>query len=364
MSEKDILKAGVLNYPRCINVVEEVFGLLDKGDYIMGGPNGNSHGHSIFFPVKSKFQGMPIAGPDRRFVAMIAYLGGRFNVCGEKWYGSNINNHSKGLPRSVLMIILNDPDTVEPLCLMSGNLISSVRTGAVVGVGVRYLAHRHAKICTIIGAGTINKACFEAIKNETENLQEVVISDLNNEKANLFSQWINLNYDIKARTSSSLEEAIRTGDIISVAASRLKPVQLYNDWLKRGSLMIMTGPAKVDEAFWLNTKLFLDNPKMHKAYMKEADEQDNIQEFYNTLMAGQIYTLVDEGKLPTMEKMPDFANVVLNKEAGRLNDEERITLINSGMAVMDVGWSYEIYSRAKSMRLGKMLTLWDEPYQL
>src|SRR5699024_7896493 len=80
------------------------------------------------------FENMPTAGPDRRFMSLIAYLGGNFDVVGNKWYGSNINNFKKGLPRSIHTFTLNDKDTGAPLSIMAGNLISSVRTGAVPGV--------------------------------------------------------------------------------------------------------------------------------------------------------------------------------------------------------------------------------------
>ena len=45
---------------------------------------------------------------------MPAYLGGRFNVCGNKWYGSNMANTKKGLPRSILTVMLNDVETGAP----------------------------------------------------------------------------------------------------------------------------------------------------------------------------------------------------------------------------------------------------------
>lgn len=130
LSEPDTIAAGVLDVPKCINNAEEVFTLLAKGDYLMGGNNHNNHGMYIVFPKESPFPNMPVAGPDRRFVAMPAYLGGRFDICGQKWYGSNAANKSKGLPRSVLMVTLNNKDTGEPLAYMSANLLSAARTGA------------------------------------------------------------------------------------------------------------------------------------------------------------------------------------------------------------------------------------------
>ena len=155
MSEPDTIAAGVLDVPKCINNAEEVFTLLAKGDYLMGGNNHNNHGMYIVFPKESPFPNMPVAGPDRRFVAMPAYLGGRFDICGQKWYGSNAANKSKGLPRSVLMVTLNNKDTGEPLAYMSANLLSAARTGAVPGVATRHLARKDAEVLLCIGCGAI-----------------------------------------------------------------------------------------------------------------------------------------------------------------------------------------------------------------
>ncbi len=39
LSEPDMIAAGVLDAKRCVEVCEETFGLLGKGDYLMGGAN-------------------------------------------------------------------------------------------------------------------------------------------------------------------------------------------------------------------------------------------------------------------------------------------------------------------------------------
>ena len=80
LSEKDMLAAGVNNVVSCTDCMEEVVKLLDDGDYRMGGENGNSHGCMISFPDNPEFPNMPKNGPDRRFMAMPAYLGGKFGV--------------------------------------------------------------------------------------------------------------------------------------------------------------------------------------------------------------------------------------------------------------------------------------------
>ena len=82
LDEPSMLKAGVCDMPACMDVVEECYHLLGQGDYVMGGKNHDSHGVKIVFPKTSPFPNMPIEGPDRRFMAMVAYVGGRFNVAG------------------------------------------------------------------------------------------------------------------------------------------------------------------------------------------------------------------------------------------------------------------------------------------
>src|SRR5690554_3606711 len=146
LSEPDVIQAGALNMTKCVEVIDEAFQLIGQGDYLMGGPRENEHGMMIWFPKEKRTPQMPVAGPDRRFMSMIAYLGGRFHVCGCKWYGSNIQNPTKGLPRSILTITLNDPDTAAPLAFLSGNLISAIRTGAVPGVATKYLANPDSEV--------------------------------------------------------------------------------------------------------------------------------------------------------------------------------------------------------------------------
>ena len=95
LSEPDMIKAGVKDMGKCVDCMEDLLVTLNKGDYMMGGENHNSHGCMIMFPDDPKFPGMPKNGPDRRFMAMPAYLGGKHQLAGMKWYGSNIENKEK-----------------------------------------------------------------------------------------------------------------------------------------------------------------------------------------------------------------------------------------------------------------------------
>ena len=361
LNEEEMIAAGVLDSARCIDVEEELFRLLSQGDYVMGGDKHNSHGIPLKFPKESPFPGMPLDGPDRRFMAMPAYVGGRFHVAGQKWYGSNIINPGRGLPRSILMVMLNDADTCEPIALMSGNLVSSVRTGCVPGVATRHLARKDAKICTCIGAGPVSKACFEAIALEARNLEELIVVDLFQEKADAFAKEMGEKFGLKARGTTEMESSVRCADIVSVAASSVKPIYMKNDWLKKGSVIMFTGRCNIDEEYFSSAKIVWDHAGMHEVYYDEHLQLPENQRFINGIGV-QIYRMMYEGKLPPITEATSLGDVINGTREGRVSENERICFITGGLPVWDVGWSYEIYSKAKEMGLGVELKLWDSPY--
>lgn len=362
LSEPDMIEAGVLDAAKCVDVCEEVFALLGQGDYLMGGPNHNSHGMGIVFPKETKFPNMPVAGPDRRFVAMPGYLGGRFDVCGVKWYGSNQANSAKGLPRSVLTVMLNDKDTGEPLCLMSANLLSSARTGAVPGVAARYLVREGSETAAVLGCGPINRACFKAIFSQVPTIRKVYCYDLFPEHAQGFADWVCHQFGIEAVVESDLPCALADADVITVAASRLKPLVVEDCWLKQGSTVLISGPIRPDDAFWLNSRIVYDNIHLHEAYVEEAVASGDTQGYYDGVIGGPIYRLIDTGRLPQLEASTDLGAIILDQAPGRQNDTERIAFVACGMSVFDLGWGYDLYQTALHRGIGSELTLWAQPY--
>lgn len=337
LSEQDTIQAGVLDEVKCIDNAEEVFRLLSKGDYLMGGSNHNSHGLGLVFPKETPFPNMPVAGPDRRFVAMPAYLGGRFDVCGNKWYGSNAENPKKGLPRSVLTVTLNDKDTGEPLAFMSANLLSAARTGAVPGVAARHLARKDSKVVAVLGCGQINRSCLRNILSQLPEAKTIVCYDIFEAAAQKFLDWAKEELKVEGRITSDVQDALKDADVVTVAASRLKPLYVKDEWLKEGVTVLITGPMQTDDSFWMDTKLIYDNIHLHEAYVQEAIESGDKAAYYSGVIGGPIYTLIDAGKMPALKDSTSIGDVIEGTKPGRTNDKERVTFVACGMATFDVG---------------------------
>jgi ornithine cyclodeaminase/alanine dehydrogenase-like protein (mu-crystallin family) len=364
LSEPDMIKAGVTDMTRCVEVMEDLLLTLNRGDYIMGGSNHNSHGTQISFPDHPKFEGMPANADDRRFMAMPAYLGGNYQMAGMKWYGSNVQNKEKGLPRSILMMMLNDKDTGAPLAMMSANLVSSYRTGAIPGVGAKYLAKKEAKVVSIIGPGVMGKTSLQAFVSVCPKLDTLKVKGRGKRSMDSFLAFVEKECPQikKILVCDTVEEAVRESDIIGVNTTA--PVKekdfLYIDeaWIKKGALICMPSAARFEQEFLAKRcKKVVDNYKLYEAWAEEFPypSYELVQ-----IIGSKFTDLMQEGKIKR-EEIIDIADIMTGKHPGRENDDEIIIYSVGGMPVEDIAWGGEVYRNALKKGIGMELPLWDVP---
>lgn len=363
LNEQDVIDAGVMDIHACIDTISEMFVLLYQGDYIMGGPNHNSHGMGIYFPKESPIEGMPLAGEDRRFLAMPAYLGGRFHLAGEKWYGSNKENNKKGLPRSILMVILNDVETGAPLALMSANLISAVRTAAVPGVAAKYLARKDAKSLALIGPGVVNRTALTAYVDVRPSIDTVYIKGRGLEAIERMKKFIRENCPQiqSVIVCDSIEEAVRHADIVSVAASASAEYPFIDGrWLKAGSVVLGPGLLTIDRDFLVNKAVkVVDNWAMYEA---AVEERGGVYPIHNSLgLVGTCFLDHIHDGYMKREDVFEIGGIVSGSQAGRTNEDQIFVVSINGMAVEDVAWGYTVYQNALKKGIGQKLRLWDAP---
>lgn len=367
LNEDDMVKAGVMDMAGCVEAMEEMFRLMKMGDYRMGGANGNSHGVMMSFPESSPFANMPTDGPDRRFMAMPAYLGGSFDMAGMKWYGSNIENKKKGLPRSILMLTLNDKDTGAPLAYMSANILSAYRTGAVPGVGFKYFSKEDSKVVGIIGPGVMNKTAFAAIMAVRPGITTVKIkgSSPASKSAAEFKKYLETDYPSIEEISivDTEEEAVRDADIVSIATSSpTGDVKDYpyikEEWIKPGAMFSCPAAARFDDDFILNrARTVTDNIMLYEAW---ADEMPYPAYLSIPIPAVHCMDLIHDGKMKR-EQIDDLGDILTGKIPVHRKENEIVVYSVGGMPVEDVAWGTICYRNAVKNGIGTRLNLWDKP---
>ena len=364
LNEDDMIAAGVKDMAGCVEAMEEMFKLMKVGDYRMGGANGNSHGCMVMFPESSPFPEMPVDGPDRRFMAMPAYLGGKFDMAGMKWYGSNAENKKKGLPRSILTLILNDKDTGAPLAFMSANILSAYRTGAVPGVGFKYFAKEDAKTIGIVGPGVMSKTALAAAMAVRPSIETVKVKGRGQASLNKFIRHVEKNYpDVTVYAVDTIEEAVRDSDIVSVSTSSpTGDPELYpyiaEEWIKPGAIIESTAALRFDDDFVINrARTVTDNIKLYEAW-----EEEMKPDAYNTIPipAVRVEDLIAQGRMKT-EQIDDLGDVLLGKVPVHRSEDEVVIYSVGGMPVEDIAWGSMVYRNALKKGIGKKLNLWETP---
>lgn len=370
LNEEDMIKAGVLDADRAVDTVGEVITLLSEGDYLMGGRAHNDHGVQLIFPEKSDIPNFPLAdSADRRFMAMPAYLGGRFHMCGEKWYGSNGNNRSIGLPRSILMMMLNDVETGKPLAYMSGNLLSSMRTGAMPGLAAKLLARDDSKVLTLVGPGVICRSSLRAIMSQRFDIDIIKIKGSSPTSANAIKmkEYIEENYpQVKNIVlCRDMEEALKDADIITEAVSCKEGEwpEYKREWLKPGALVISTSTFNMEHKSIVDLKKVIDNYGMYENYAEEDNVgyDENGNRLHTGCMGEDFVYMVQDG-LIERDSLTTFGEIIRGKKPGRESDDEIILVSIEGMPTEDVAWAYECYTYALVHDIGTKLKVWDRPY--
>lgn len=364
LSEPDMIKAGVKNMDQCVEAMEDLLVTLNKGDYVMAGVNHNSHGAQVIFPDDPQFEGMPKNADDRRFMAMPAYLGGKYQMAGMKWYGSNCENKASGLPRSILMMMLNDKDTGAPLALMSANLVSCYRTGAIPGVGAKYLARKDSETVTIIGPGVMGRTCLLAFLSVCPKITTVKVKGRGQRSLHAFEEFVKKECPQiqQVIVCDSMEEAVKDSDIICVTSTApVKEIDfpyIAEDWVKKGALICLPSAARFDDDFLINRcKKVVDNYKLYEAWAEEFPypSYEMVQ-----IIGSKFTDYLHEGRIQR-EDIVDIADIINKKHQGRESDDEIIVYSVGGMPVEDIAWGGTVYRNALKEGIGVELPLWDQP---
>jgi len=308
-----------LSMPRVLQLVEQAFMERGKGRAQMPPKS------YVFF---SRHNG------DLR--VMPAYLE-ELNEAGVKLVNVHPDNPSKhGIATVLATILLFDPDTGTPVCIMDGTLVTAMRTAAASGVAVKYLARKDSRVLGVLGAGGQSLRQVEAMQ-EVLNLGEVRVFDVVEARANQLALTIEERFGVSARGAGTAEEMAKGADVIVTVTPSSTPL-LQADWIAPGTHISAIGadaPGKqeLDPALLLRAKVVIDD-------WEQASH------------SGEINVPVEKGMLTQANIHADIGELVAGLKAGRTSDSEITVFDSTGLAIQDVITAWEAYRVAMEKSLG------------
>lgn len=316
LSQKDVVDAG-LTIKDAIAIVEDVL---------------TEHG-------LKKFENPPKPGIHTLEGAFIHAMPGflpRKKAAGMKWVSGYSDNYQYGLPSIMGLIILNDPNTGQPVAVMDGGYITALRTAAASGVSARYLAVKDAGVLGIVGAGVQGRYHLMSLKEVLPRIEEIKIFDTNESVLKEFISFAKKHAAFKIITCGSAREVIEGTDVIVTATGHLEERVYKEKWVKEGALLL-----PVHTRGW------------EKSMLSKADKfiVDDWDQFNNALGGSDGYYA------PLPDLYAELGEIVVGQKPGRENPAERIVNLNFGMAIHDVLMATQVLERARAKGIGMMLPL-------
>ncbi|MFB6177234.1 MAG: ornithine cyclodeaminase family protein, partial [Halobaculum sp.] len=291
-----------------VPAIEEAFAAYEHGDAQM--------------PAKSYID---LPEYDGDFRSMPAYMdAGDWDAAGVKWVNVHPENEERfGLPTVMGTMIYSNPENAFPLALLDGTELTMKRTGAAAAVATDHLAVEDATSLGIIGAGAQSHTQLQAI-SAVRDIQEVVVSDVDEEAVAAFIDAFEDEFDVRAGTP---DEAAAC-DILSTVTPVRDPIVSRDAVGDHTHINAMGADAEgkhelADEVL-LDAKLVID---------------DHDQ----TTHSGEINVPWSEGVLTDEDIYAALGEIVVGDHEGR-TDADGLTVFDStGLAIQDVAAAHVVY---------------------
>ena len=315
--------------PELISAIEDAFAAYESGDAQM--------------PPKSYIDLPQYNGDFRSMPAYLEVRGGEYSAsqrdsdesradgdwdaAGIKWVNVHPDNDDKyDLPTVMGTMIYSDPENAFPLALLDGTELTMLRTGAAAAVATDYLAVEDASSMGIIGAGVQSYTQLRAI-SEVRDIEEVVISDLDEERVADFIDAFEDEFDIRA---GSIEEAASC-DVLSTVTpveSPIVPREAVGDHTHINAMGAdAEGKHELDDEILLDSKLVIDD-------------------YEQTTHSGEINVPWSEGVLDDDDIYGSVGEIVTEKKPGRTADDGISVFDSTGLAIQDVAAAHVVYEHA------------------
>ncbi|WP_394890040.1 ornithine cyclodeaminase family protein [Mesorhizobium sp. AaZ16] len=251
---------------------------------------------------------------------------------GLKWVSGYPGNQKVSLPNVAGLLVLNNPDTGLPICVMDAAYLTAVRTAAVSAITSKYLSPNRVDRIAIIGAGLqglyhVKMLSFihPAAEFRVVDINETAVSQLTEQTCS------------KTRIVhvKKAEAAIRSADVVVTATSRLEDTAFRFGWVKEGSLVLPVHVRGWSQDITTASDVLLT---------------DDVEQFNNYIVtAGSPYRDISR-------VLGSVSDVIVGRLAGRVRNADRITVFNVGLALHDIAIGSAILDIAEQQGFGTIVS--------
>ena len=301
-----------LTYHMCIPIVRDAMIAFSKGE------------------TRQLLRSIIPLSEGRLFGVMPGAMGARAPF-GAKLISVFPENFALGIQSHQGLVILFDPETGAPVCVVHAGELTAIRTAAASAVATEALARQDSRRLTILGYGEQAATHARAI-SKVRDLESISIWGRSPDRSRAFAARIQTEVAVPVSSAGTVEEAVAEADIVCTVTSASEPI-LRGKWVRPGTHLNLVGsshagPAEVDNDLVVRSRFIADS---------RAGVLAQGAEFLRAKAAG----LVGDDHI-----VGEIGQVLAGEIEGRRSAEEITVYKSLGHVVQDLATAWALYSQA------------------
>jgi ornithine cyclodeaminase/alanine dehydrogenase-like protein (mu-crystallin family) len=299
-----------LTYDACIPIVRRAMIALSRGE------------------TKQLLRSILFLSEGRAFGVMPGAMGAAAPF-GAKLISVFQGNFALGKQSHQGLVLLFDPDTGAPVCVVHAGELTAIRTAAASAVATDALARRDARRLAILGYGEQAVTHARAIP-KVRAVEAITVWGRSPERAGAFARRMAAELGIPCAPAPTAEAAVAHADIVCTVTAAPEPV-LRGAWVRPGTHVNIVGssyagPVEVDTDLVERSRFIADS--------REGVLQQGA-EFLAARAAGRIG---DE------HVVAEIGQVLAGAIPGRRTDDELTAYKSLGHIVQDLASAWALYA--------------------
>ncbi|GAB2533913.1 ornithine cyclodeaminase family protein [Rhodanobacter koreensis] len=239
-------------------------------------------------------------------------------------------NFAKGRQSHQGLVVLFEPGTGEPVCVVHAGEVTAIRTAAASAVATDALARSDARRLAILGYGEQAATHARALL-KVRSIQSVRVWGRVPERTEAFCQRMSAELGIPFSGTAEVEDLASDADIICTVTSAREPV-LKGAWVRPGTHINLVGssvagPVEVDTDLVARSRFIADS---REGVLRQGAE------FLRAKEAG----VIDDDHI-----VAEIGQILTDDIVGRRSDADITVYKSLGHVVQDLACAWALYSK-------------------
>lgn len=241
-------------------------------------------------------------------------------------------NFSQGRQSHQGLVVLFDPESGAPVCVVHAGEVTAIRTAAASAVATDVLARPEAKSLALLGYGEQAKTHARSI-SKVRPLESIMVWGRSAERAQAFAREMSAELGVAVEAKAEVQAAVARADIICTVSAAKEPV-LKGEWVAPGTHVNLVGssyagPVEVDNALVARARFI-------------ADSREGVLAQGAEFLAAKAAGMIDDSHI-----VAEMGQVLAGQVEGRQSNEQVTIYKSLGHVVQDLASAWALYKQVE-----------------